>query len=376
MKGRGALSNPAGRFEVRVTEPDPPVWPGDGSGAWSGHRRDDWSDDWAADGPAHEAPPRLATTVSVERARTIISRNASPDVPFDASINPYRGCEHGCIYCYARPSHSFLGLSPGIDFETRLVAKDGAAALLRQELAAPGYVCRAITIGANTDPYQPIERERRLTRGLLEVFAETRHPVALITKSALILRDRDLLADLARDGLARVYVSVTTLDAAMKRILEPRTASGQARLRVVEELRRAGIPAGVLIAPVIPAITDAELEAIVEAAAAAGAVSAGYIMLRLPYELKELFAEWLAAHFPERADKVMALVRGLRGGADNDPRFGTRMTGTGPLAELMRRRFALACRRHGLPAGRDRVPQRTDLFRPPAGPGGQQRLDF
>ncbi len=359
MKGRGALSNPAGRFERRVSEPVPPDGPAE------------WSTDWPP-----EEPPRLpSTTASAERARTIISRNTSPDVPFDASINPYRGCEHGCVYCYARPSHAYLGLSPGIDFETRLFYKEGAAELLRRELAAPGYVCRSITIGANTDPYQPLERERRITRSLLEILAAARHPVALITKSALILRDRDVLAELARDGLVRVFVSVTTLDAALKRILEPRTASGQARLRVVEELTSAGIPTGVLIAPVIPAINDAELETIVAAAAGAGAETVAYILLRLPHELKELFREWLAAHYPERADKVMALVQDLRGGADNDPRFGSRMTGTGPLAELLRRRFAVACRRHGLAAG-ERRPTRTDLFRPPAGPGGQQRLDF
>lgn len=352
LKGRGALSNPAGRYE---------------------HRRVDAVDDgWYVE----DQPDSVATTVAPDHARTIITTNRSPDVPFEYSINPYRGCEHGCIYCYARPSHAYMGLSAGIDFETRLFYKADAGKLLEAELARPGYVCKPINIGANTDPYQPVERRMLVTRALLEVLARTRHPVSLITKSALVLRDLDLLTDLARDGLVTVAVSITTLSAATKRSLEPRTASPHARLRVVRELNAAGIPTGVMVAPVIPAITDHEMEAILAAAAEAGARSAGYILLRLPHEVKDLFRDWLTEHFPDRAAHVMSLVRDMRGGADNDPRFGTRMHGTGPVAELLRNRFQVACRRLGLQSGKREMPHATQLFRPPASAGAQFKLLF
>ena len=275
--------------------------------------------------------------------------------------------------CYARPSHAYMGLSPGLDFETRIFYKQDAARILEAQLARPGYVCKPITLGANTDPYQPDERRMKVTRSILEVFARTRHPVTVITKGALVLRDRDLLADLARDGLASVAVSITTLDNDLKRAMEPRTASPQARLRAVAELNAAGVPAGVLVAPVIPALTDHELESILAASAQAGARSAGYVLLRLPYEIKDLFREWLAEHYPERAAHVMSVLREMRGGRDNDPRFGTRMRGEGPYAQLLRNRFRIACRRLNLnTSGRD-VPN-TTLFRPPTPPGAQMTL--
>jgi DNA repair photolyase len=277
--------------------------------------------------------------------------------------------------CYARPSHAYMGLSPGLDFETRLFYKDNAAALLERQLAHKSYVCKPITLGANTDPYQPVERRMRITRSILEVFARTRHPVTVVTKGALVLRDLDLLADLARDGLASVAVSVTSLDVELKRTLEPRAASPAARLRAVKELNAAGVPAGVLVAPVIPALNDHELEAILEAAAAAGAPWAGYVLLRLPYEIKDLFREWLAEHYPQRAAHVMSVIQNLRGGRDNDPRFGTRMRGTGPFAELLRNRFRIACRRLNLNAS-TRKPLSTALFRAPTLPGSQLGLGF
>ncbi len=521
LKGRGALSNPGGRFCEHTTEAV--------------------DDGWYAE----EVPSSIATSVEPDRARSIISTNDSPDIPFEQSINPYRGCEHGCAYCmsgdtailmadgttrplaelrtgdsiygtvrqgwyrryvkthvlahwsviepayritladrttlvagphhrfltergwkfvtgtedgrarrphlttsdilmgadvvwaasrkvagygyvdsaitrkrdisgqalksearlgvagieplnramrlydiatgtedfiangivshncYARPSHAYLGLSSGLDFETRLFYKADAARLLTAELAKPGYVCKPIVLGANTDPYQPIEKRLQVTRSILDVLRGCRHPVSIVTKGTLILRDLDVLADMARDGLASVAVSVTTLDAELKRKLEPRAAAPQARLAVVRRLAAAGIPVGVLVAPVIPAITDYELESIVEAAAAAGARSAGYVLLRLPHDLSALFREWLAEHYPERAQHVMSLVSALRGGRDNDPRFGTRMRGTGPLAELLRARFQLACRRCGIGGARS-PPLVTTLFRPPG--SGQLEL--
>jgi DNA repair photolyase len=320
-----------------------------------------------------EEPNSVATTLEPERAKEIITTNDSPDVPFEQSINPYRGCEHACPYCYARPSHAYMGLSPGLDFETRIFYKQDAARLLEAQLARPGYVCKPITIGANTDPYQPAERRMKITRTLLEVLARTRHPVTVITKSSLVLRDLDLLADLARDGLAGVGVSVTSLNKDLKRVMEPRAASPQARLRAVAELNGAGVPTGVLVAPVIPALTDHELEDILAASAAAGARWAGYVLLRLPYEIKDLFREWLAEHFPDRAAHVMSVLREMRGGRDNDPRFGSRMRGTGVYAQLLRSRFQLACKRLNLNAsGRD-VPN-TKLFRPPTPPGAQMTL--
>ena len=350
--GRGALSNPDGRFARQQVET-------------------------VHDGWYEEATPEsLATTVLPEKAKHIITRNDSPDIGFEYSINPYRGCEHGCIYCYARPSHAYMGLSSGIDFETRLFYKEHAAQLLEQDLARPGYVCRPVMLGANTDPYQPVERQLRVTREVLTVLAATRHPVSVITKGTLILRDLDLLTDLARDSLVSVAISITTLDANTKRALEPRTASGQARLRVLRELSAAGIPAGVMVAPVVPAITDHEMEAIVAAASEAGARWAGYVLLRLPYEIKDLFREWLAEHFPDRAAHVMALIRGMREGRDNDPAFGSRMRGSGPMAELLRARFALACRHHGLNAERRGRTQPTQLFRAPAARGPQLGFGF
>lgn len=349
-RGRGTLSNPAGRFEP--------------------HRLGVVDDGWYTEDP----PERIATTVQPERARSIISRNDSPDIPFDYSINPYRGCEHGCVYCYARPSHAYAGLSAGIDFETRLFYKQDAGRVLEAELAAPRYVCKPITIGGNTDPYQPVEQELGVTRAILEVLARTRHPVTLITKSALVLRDLDLLTDLARDGLVSVAISITTLSADTKRILEPRTASPQARLRALRELNAAGVPAGVMVAPVIPAITDHEMEDILAASAVAGARFAGYILVRLPHEVKDLFREWLAEHFPDRAAHVMALIRDARGGRDYDATFGSRMVGTGPVAELLRARFGKACARLGLNAQGRPATRPTHLFRPPQVAGAQLSL--
>jgi len=347
LKGRGALSNPTGRFERR--------------------RREAVDDGWYRE----EVPDFIPTSVEPDRARAVITRNESPDIPFEQSINPYRGCSHGCVYCYARPSHSYVGLSPGLDFETKLLYKRDAGKVLEEELAKPGYVCKPITLGANTDPYQPIERDMRVTREILEVLARCRHPVTVITKGALVLRDLDLLADLAGDGLAGVGISITTLDASLKRAMEPQAASPRARLEAVRRLNEAGIPTGVLVAPVIPALTDHEMEAILEASAAAGARWAGYVLLRLPYEVKDLFREWLAAHLPDSADHVMSLVRQMRGGKDYDSSFGTRMRGTGPLAELLRNRFQIACRRLGLGSGRQQPPN-TGLFRPPKVRSGPQ----
>ena len=300
----------------------------------------------------------------------IISRNTSPDVPFSQSINPYQGCEHGCVYCYARPSHAYLDLSPGLDFETRLTCKPEAAHALRRELSRPGYRCQGITLGANTDPYQPVEKNLGITRQLLEVMLETRHPVALITRSPLITRDLDILKELAQMGLCSVAMSVTTLDDELKRKLEPRAPSGRARLKAMAQLCSAGIPVSLLAAPMIPAINDREMENIVAAAAAAGATNAAYILLRLPLEVSQLFQEWLEQHYPLRAQHVMSLLRQSRGGRDNDPRFGYRMRGEGEFAALLAQRFKLACKRHGLSEGEVRG-GRTDLFTPPCAGGDQ-----
>lgn len=314
------------------------------------------------------AVPRLRTTVTVERPRTIISRNASPDVRFDRSINPYRGCEHGCVYCFARPTHAFHDLSPGLDFESRLFAKPDAAALLRAELARPGYTVQPIALGTNTDPYQPIEQHWRITRGLLEVLAETGHPVTITTKSDRVVRDLDLLAPMAARGLASVCLSVTSLDPGIAGTVEPRAPHPERRLAAVRRLAAAGVPVSVSIAPVLPGITDHEIERIVERAAQAGARSAFFIPVRLPYEVAPLFRAWLDEHFPDRAAKVMATIRAMRDGRDNDPDFFTRMRGSGPWAELLATRFRIACRRFGLDA--DRIVLRTDLFRPPRGDQG------
>ncbi len=315
------------------------------------------------------APPPLATSVTVEHPRTIIARNTSPDVGFDRSINPYRGCEHGCIYCFARPSHAFHDLSPGLDFESRLFAKPDAPALLRAELARRQYEVRPMALGTNTDPYQPIERDWRITRGILEVLRDTHHPLTITTKSDRVVRDLDILAPMAAQGLAAVAVSVTSLDPAVARTLEPRAPHPERRLAAVRALADAGVPAYVSIAPVIPAITDHELEHLVERAARAGARACFFIPVRLPHEVAPLFRAWLDTHYPDRAGKVMATIQSLRGGRDNDPGFFTRMQGQGPWAELMRTRFRIACRRHGL-VNRG-VTLRCDLFRPPAGPQGE-----
>jgi DNA repair photolyase len=326
-------------------------------------------------GDDDEAPPPLRTIVTLQPARSIIAHNDSPDVPFTQSINPYQGCEHGCIYCYARPSHAYLDLSPGIDFETRLFAKPDAAKLLRAELARPGYRCDPIALGTNTDPYQPIEREWRVTRSVLEVLCECEHPFTIVTKSALVERDIDLIAPMAAKRMARVYLSITTLDRELARRMEPRAAAPQRRLQAVKTLHEAGIPVGVMVAPIIPQLNDRDLEAILEAAAANGARGAGWVMLRLPREVAPLFREWLDAHYPLRAAHVMSLVRQTRGGRDYDGTFGTRMRGSGAFAELIERRFTLACRRLGL--NRDRREHAgldTSRFRPPSpGDGARQR---
>jgi DNA repair photolyase len=323
-KGRGAALNPEGRFEAL--------------------RREAVDDGWLAS-EVEEEPRRLDTHVTEERARSILTRNESPDLPFSVSINPYRGCEHGCIYCYARPSHAYLDLSPGLDFETRIFAKVNGAALLKQELARPGYRCESVSIGANTDPYQPAERDYGITRSILEVLAACDHPAAIITKNALVLRDLDLLAPMAAKRLVKVFVSVTTLDHGIARRLEPRASSPTRRLEVIRALSEAGVPTGVMVAPIIPFLTDDGLERILDAAAAAGARSAGYVLLRLPYEIKELFKDWLQNHYPLKAEHVMSRVRQMRDGRENDPEFGSRLRGQGLLAELLAKRFENACRR-------------------------------
>lgn len=341
-KGRGALTNEKGRFEaVRLEEVD---------------------DGWVPP----DVPDRLETQVSPEPARTILTRNDSPDVPFEQSINPYRGCEHGCVYCFARPTHAYLNLSPGLDFETKLFFKPRAAELLENELRRPGYRVRPIALGTNTDPYQPIERQFKVTRSILEVLLRYRHPCTIVTKGTLIERDLDLLADMAQFGLVSVMISVTTLDDGLKRVMEPRAASPAARLKTLERLAARAIPVGALIAPVIPAINDHEIERLVEAVALHGAQSAGYVMLRLPHELKDLVREWLETHFPMKAEHVLSLIRDMRGGRENDPRFGTRMRGQGEVAELIGQRFALAARRAGLDRDRRAELNREAFCVPPA----------
>ena len=326
----------------------------------------DWLDDREA---LDEGPPPLRTTVTIEKPRTIITRNSSPDVGFDRSINPYRGCEHGCIYCFARPTHAYHDLSPGLDFESRLFAKPDAALLLRTELSKRGYVCRPIAFGTNTDPYQPIESDWRITRSCIEVLAETNHPLTITTKSDRVTRDIDLLAPMAAKGLAAVALSVTSLDPRIAMTVEPRAPAPERRLAAVKTLAEAGIPTYVSIAPVIPAITDHELEHIVERAALAGATGVRFLVVRLPFEVAPLFRAWLETHFPDRAGKVMATIQSLRGGRDNDPDFFSRMRGQGPWADLLRTRFQIACRKHNM--NRERIEMRTDLFRPPAGPQGE-----
>lgn len=347
---RGAtLNRESTRFNLPQTEAD---------GDWLDARQ-------AIDG----APPPLRTTVTVEQPKTIIARNQSPDVPFDRSINPYRGCEHGCIYCFARPSHAFHDLSPGLDFETKLFAKPTAPDLLRVELAKPGYSCRPIAFGTNTDPYQPIESDWRVTRACLEVLAAHDHPVTITTKSDRVVRDLDLLAPMAAKGLAAVMLSVTSLDPKVAMTIEPRAPHPERRLAAIAKLSAAGIPVRISISPVIPAITDHELERLIARGAEAGACAAGFIPVRLPWEVAPLFEAWLDTHFPDRKSKVLATIASMRDGKRNDPNFFTRMQGSGPWADLLRTRFHIACRKHGLVGDRDRL--RTDLFRRPAGAQGE-----
>jgi DNA repair photolyase len=344
-KGRGAVTNPAGRFESTRLEPEDDGW-----------------------GSMDEPLPNPATSLVAEFPRHAITTNRSPDVPFDQSLNPYQGCEHGCVYCFARPAHAYLNLSPGLDFETRIFHKPDLARLLAREISAPRYACKVLHIGGNTDPYQPAERSLRSTRAVLELLLERRHPLSIITKGALILRDLDLLRELAARQLVSVFVSITSLDAELKRTLEPRAASPQARLRVVRDLTAAGVPVGVMMAPVIPALTDHEIERLLEAAAVAGAGRAAFLMLRLPFEVAALFEAWLREHFPERAERVLNHVREMRGGRLNDPRFGHRMRGQGAYAAMIAQRFAAACRRHGLNTGPAPVLDTSQFIRAPDAP--------
>ena len=353
VKGRGTGSNTSSRFDRWTREAD--------------------LDEYDRDLDRLEAAP-TETTVTERIARSIISRNNSPDIPFDLSLNPYAGCEHGCVYCYARPTHAWLGLSPGIDFETRLFAKTNAAQLLRKELSRPGYVPALIALGANTDPYQPIERKFGISRSLLEVLAEFGHPVGVTTKSALVTRDIDILAPMADKGLARVYISIGTLDPDLARVMDPRAPSPQRRMDAVRKLADAGIPVGVLVSPIIPAINDKDLEAVLSAAAEAGATTAGYVMLRLPLEVRDLFVQWLDAHFPLRAKHVMSLVKQMHEGREYDASFGDRMRGSGPHADLTAQRFKLAARRLGL--NQDRTPLDTSHFKVPRPGDGDQMALF
>ncbi|MEM7406577.1 MAG: PA0069 family radical SAM protein [Pseudomonadota bacterium] len=347
-KGRGAVSNRDGRFETYRHEPEDDGW-----------------------GILEEPAPRVATTVEVDATRTILSRNDSPDIPFSRSINPYRGCEHGCIYCFARPTHTYLGFSAGLDFETRLTYKPEAAALLERELAHRNYRCEPIALGSNTDPYQPVERKFRVTRALLEVMQRHHQPVTIVTKSARVERDIDLLGAMAQKGLARVSVSITTLESRLARVMEPRATAPAARLRTITRLRDAGIPVTVLFSPIVPALNEPELERVLEAARAAGASDAGYALLRLPLEIEALFVEWLEHHFPDTARRTMARMRDMRGGQAYESTFGVRMRGRGVFAELLAKRFDMARRRLGFASP---APLRTDLFTPPAADDRQMTL--
>ena len=338
--GRAARSNASGRFEPLAREAIDDGW-----------------------GEGDPEPEQIKTHVTIETPRTIISRNASPDVGFDRSINPYRGCEHGCIYCFARPTHAYMGLSPGIDFETRLFAKPSAARLLEAELAKPGYQARPIAMGTNTDPYQPIERRYQTTRQILEVLLRVRHPVTIVTKSNLVVRDIDILAEMARLNLARVALSVTTLDRNLARSMEPRAPTPERRIAAIRALGAAGVPVAVMVAPVVPGLTDHEMETILERAAEAGATMGAYILLRLPLEIKDLIREWLEANAPGHAKRVISLIRSMRGGQDYDAGFGTRMKGEGPYAQMLAKRFALAAARLGF--DRPRPPLDVSLFVPP-----------
>ncbi len=347
-RGRGSQSRLTGRFETEVQE--------------------EFDDGWNG----LDALEPFKTEVRLERAKTIIARNRSPDIAFEQSINPYRGCEHGCIYCYARPTHCYLGLSAGLDFESVLIAKTNAGERLIHELSQPGYKVTPLALGTNTDPYQPIERTYALTRQILEILDRANHPVTIVTKSVLVLRDLDLLASLAAKNLVKVFLSVTTLDRRLARKMEPRASTPERRIEAIARLSEAGVPAGVMTAPIIPAVNDAEIEMILEYASRAGASEAGYVLLRLPLEISALFQEWLAAELPDRAKRVMALLRGMRGGKDYVSAWGERQTGRGPYAELIAQRFHIATRRLGFNCRRQ--PLRRDLFRPPIIPKGQLDL--
>jgi DNA repair photolyase len=346
--GRGAQSNASGRYEplARVA----------------------FDDGWQS---MEDLPP-FKTTVTLDSTRKIITRNESPDISFDRSINPYRGCEHGCVYCFARPTHAYLGLSPGLDFETRLFAKSDAPKLLERELSAPGYVPRTIAIGTNTDPYQPIEREHQIMRRILEVLERCGHPVGIVTKSALVVRDLDILTRMAERNLVKVALSVTTLDGKLARVMEPRAATPARRLEALRQLRAVGVPASVMVAPVIPALNDEEIERILDSAAAVGVQEAGYVLLRLPLEVRDLFREWLMANFPDRYQHVFRLIRETRGGKDYDSSWGKRMTGGGPVAWMIGRRFELACEKLGF--NRTRTALSAQHFRPPRRTGEQLSL--
>ena len=346
--GRGALSNASSRFDDE--------------------KKIRTNDGWDIE---DELPP-LRTTLTRDATRTILARNTSPDVPFDRSINPYRGCEHGCIYCFARPTHAFLGLSPGLDFETKLFAKTNSGAALERELADPAYRPRTIAIGTNTDPYQPIERRYRIMRRILEVLSAANHPVGIVTKSTLVLRDLDILRSMAERGLVKVALSVTTLDRKLARAMEPRASTPDKRLETVAKLIDAGVPSSVMVAPIIPGLTDMEMERILERSAAAGVKNAGYVLLRLPLEISDLFTEWLKANCPDRANRVLALMRSTRGGKLYDAKWGERMLGEGPYAWMIGRRFEIAAERLGF--NKDSVELRKDLFTPPVLPGQQLRL--
>ncbi len=340
-RGRGALSKRSGRFETE--------------------QRVEVDDGWGA----LETLEALKTTFHREKPRVIITRNDSPDIPFDRSVNAYRGCEHGCVYCFARPTHAYMGLSPGLDFETQIFVKEGAAQLLERELSKPGYVAKPLAMGTNTDPYQPAEKRHRTTRALLEVLARANHPVTIVTKSALVCRDIDILAPMAAKGLAKVALSVTTLDAGLARTMEPRAATPQLRLQAIARLAAAGIPVAVMVAPIIPVVTDAEIETILARAHEAGAREAGYVLLRLPLEVRDLFSEWLVAHFPDKARHVLSMVRSTRDGKLYDSTFGKRLKGEGPYALMIARRFEVAAARLGFAQGKLRSDLRCDLFEPP-----------
>lgn len=352
LKNRGALSNPEGRFEIKNHE--------------------EYDDGWHFSEEEEPLSP-LETTFIPELAKSIISRNDSPDLCFEQSINPYRGCEHGCIYCYARPSHSYVNLSPGIDFETKIFHKPDAEKLLEKELNKPKYECKVIVLGANTDPYQPAESKFKTTRHLLDVLNRYQHPVSIITKSALIERDIDILSEMAKHHLVSVAISLTTLKIDLKRTLEPRTSSPQARLRAIRKLTEASIPVRVMAAPMIPMINDMELEHILELSAAAGALNASYVLIRLPHEVKDLFKEWLATHFPDRAEHVMSIIRQMRGGKEYDATYGSRMSGEGQFATLLEHRFRLACKRYKLNTIRS-APLDTTRFKRPEQPSPQLDL--